>query len=106
MNKSVMLITKCCGKGFYQAQELVRQLTSAGLVYNLHSTKPSKCPDILAQFDIDVKTKIPYIYVNDLMFKAEKINDKEYLKNLVDVLKKVDEGESMKDEEYSKIVVT
>ena len=83
-----MLISKCCGKGFVQAARLVNALNEQGLVYNLHKTAPRKVKSILEQFgiDYDIAQKKPHVYIDDIIFTAECLNDDEFLKSLVDKL--------------------
>ena len=87
-NKSVLLITKCCGKGFHQAQVLIKALNEVGLIYELAVGNARNSAQVLERFDIHVDTlkRYPIIYVDDLCFRAEKINDKDYLKKLVNNL--------------------
>jgi hypothetical protein len=87
--KSVLLISSCCGKGFGQATMLIKALNEAGVVYNLNTSKHKHCTAIFERFGIDPKTvgKTPYIYIDDLFFRAEEINNKEFLNKVVSDLK-------------------
>lgn len=93
--KSILLISDCCGKGFGQAKTLLLNLNKAGLTYDLNTGHSKSCTKILERFGIEPKSvkKTPVIYIDDIAFAAEKINDKAYLENLVNNLKIVKEGE-------------
>lgn len=90
--KSVLCISSCCGSGHIQAARLIHALNAQGLVYNLNTGKHKSCVAIFDRFGIDwkeAKTKrIPYIYIDDLLFPAEKLNDPSFLQHLIDDLKK------------------
>ena len=96
INKSIILITKCCGKGFIQARQLVEALNALGIVYNLHSVKPKSCTALLDLCGLETITALskPHIYIEDIIFPAEKINDKEFTRQLIEGLKLINNEEN------------
>jgi len=92
INKSIVVIVPCCGRGVIQAIRLQKELETNHLTYQLVQTKPRNCPQIIEKYGIQeqVEKRVPYIYIDDLCFAAEKINDKSFVAHLIFQLKEID----------------
>ena len=98
MNKSVILISPCCGRGFYQAKKLIQRLNTEHVTYDLHQVKPSQAQELLSKHGLTAeevkKTKTPYLILDGLCIKAEAINDDSYLNDLAGKLKTIKGAET------------
>lgn len=97
--QSVLLIHSCCSKGWGQAVHLVSALNNNKLVYNLNVANTKQASKILEKYGISADTvkKQPQIYITDeLMFPAEKVNDPDFVSNLIKSLKTIKETEDAK----------
>ena len=93
MNKGIILLTRCCGRGFSQCVKLVKALTERGLVYDMHQVTPRQAKEICQRFDIEKRTKTPWIYIEDLCFPAASINDDVFFNKLLDDLQRIKDAE-------------
>jgi len=85
---SIIHIVKCCQKGWFQVTKLVMALNDIGIIYDLHQVKPDKCTQLLELCGLDIKTanSKPHIYIEGIIFQAEKINDEAFLSKLIEDL--------------------
>ena len=97
--KSIVLISSCCGRGFQQATKLIKELNANGLIYELVVQPHKRCIQILDKYGYKVEKKVPFIYCDDLCFKAECINDNEFLTKVISDLKKVKKVKKVKNNE-------
>ena len=96
MNKDIILITRCCGKGLQQAITLIKRLSIEGLSYDLHSANPKNCEDIIEKCGstMEIAKKNPHVWIEDILFPAESLNDPKFIDNLIISLKKIKEHEN------------
>ena len=104
INKSIVVIVPCCGRGVIQAIRLQKELETNHLTYQLVQTKPRNCPQIIEKYGIQeqVEKRVPYIYIDDLCFAAEKINDKSFVAHLISQLQEIDAKAKEKELEEKK----
>ena len=81
----ILLITKCCSKGYYQALTLQKALKNAGYNYPITIVKPKNCTKILDKYNVSLMeaNKNPYIFIEDLLIKCENLPKGNYINELV-----------------------
>jgi len=103
MNKGIILISPCCGRGFYQAKELIKRLNTEGLVYDLHKIAPRNAVGLIEKHGLTpeeiTRTKRPYVIIEDICIPAESINDARFVDELIDNLKKIDWKDKITDKQ-------
>jgi len=91
MNSGIILITRCCGRGFAQVKHLIELLAKENIIYQFHSAKPRSCKDILEKYGISQETanQSPHFYVEDIVMPVERLNDAHFVDELINQLRKI-----------------
>jgi len=99
---TLLLVSSCCGKGYREAQKLIIILQNNGLRYKLVNAKQINTQKIFDRMGVVPEKREPYLYIDDILFRASEINNINFINKLVEDLKKLKEVRSKKCEELSR----
>ena len=87
--KTLLCISPCCGKGVIIAKKFLTELALKGIVYSYTQATPRQSRKILDRLGMDLKdkrynfTNTAYIYIDDLIFKANDLLNKHYKDSVI-----------------------
>jgi len=87
---SVMLISRCCGKGLREVQQLLKRLKAAKIPHLFHKSHPIAAKKILERYGFTPSIREPQVYVNDILFPAKALRDAKYIDSIMFQLQLVD----------------
>lgn len=105
--KTLLCISPCCGKGVTIAKKFITELALKGIVYTYAQSTPRQSRKILDKLGMSLKDhkynfpNVAYIYVDDLMFKANDLLTKSYKKSVIaqlEIINKADKADNTEEE--------
>ena len=103
--KTLLCISPCCGKGVIIAKKFLTELALKGIVYSYTQATPRQSRKILDRLGMDLGdnkwnfANIAYIYVDDLIFKANDLLTKSYKNSVIAQLEIINAPKEPKEEE-------
>ena len=94
-NKQLLVISPCCGKGIIQAKKLITELAQKGIIYEYQQCTPRQASNIIEKHGGKLQDYVNhgYIYVDDLLFRADELKKDHYRKTLIEQLVIVNQKE-------------
>ena len=85
--ETLVLISRCCGKGSLPAKFLHKELQAAGMSVKYEKVRPNQAEGILNRYGIPLNTMEPFVYICDLLIPADKLKDANYRITIINQLK-------------------
>ena len=103
--KTLLCISPCCGKGVIIAHKFITELALKGIVYSYSQSTARQASKIIEKLGMDLGdnkwnfANIAYIYVDDLIFKANDLLTKSYKNSVIAQLEIINAPKEPKEEE-------
>ena len=87
VEKIILLISPCCGKGYLEAAKLAKNL-SIKYFYHIFTIHPTSATNILEKFSID-DNREPKIYCEGLLIPTKNLKDPKTLQDITNQILKI-----------------